>query len=140
MGRTFKSGDKGTTGSTNSVVANDLAAEFATFKAEQLAKNKEVKEDQMNLGDGFNMMVATDVSTIGGTPPTITTGGSAHIDFLGMIAKNTAAIIAALSNKGNTGRGTPNTSTTSLERMGILLFQVWSEPQAQFAGLPEGRK
>ena len=58
----------------NSVVANDLAAEVATFKVEQLGMNKEVKEDQINYGDTLNIIVATDTSTIRDLPLTITTG------------------------------------------------------------------
>ena len=84
-------------------VISNLQAKFHAFKAQQLEMNEVVKGD--NLGDALNMMVPNDASTLGGSPHKITIGeGFTYAHFAGMMAKNTAAIIAALSrNNGNTG-------------------------------------
>lgn len=55
----------------------------------------------MNLGEKWNIIVATDTSKIGPLPR-ITTGVSAHTIFRAMMAKNTVLIVTALGNKGNT--------------------------------------
>ena len=130
----YKDGDRGTTGSENSAVTSDLQTEFHTFKAKQMAMNEEVKEYQCTLGDVMTMLVSGGASMLGGpSSATITTSSaSSGIDFAGIMAKNTAAIIEALNLNNNNGsnngglrnRNTSATTTTTQKEV-INYWRQW---------------
>ena len=71
----------------------------------------------------MSMLVSGDASKLGGPPPATSTISGSEANFVEMIAKNTASIIASLNiNNGSHNGGTQNSNTTTTTQKEVINY------------------